>query len=145
MDLPDTATSRRLAAAVAGGRLVLGVVALSRPSLPARPWVGAAASGTAPVRVVGRGLGGRDLALAAGTLWALRNPWAGPRSEAAAWVAASALADGADVLATLVSWRHLPRRGRLLVVAAALGAAASGVAALPGLGGERGQQGSDQR
>lgn len=132
MDLPGPALSRRLATAVAGGRLALGVVALSRPALPARPWVGAAAARSAPVHLLGRGLGGRDLGLAAGTLWALRDSATAPRS-AAAWVAASALADGADVLATLVSWPDLPRRGRLLVAAAALGAAACGAAALPGL------------
>ncbi|MDR0343839.1 MAG: hypothetical protein LBI49_12190, partial [Nocardiopsaceae bacterium] len=62
---------RRGAAAVAAGRVGLGLAALAWPAIPARPWVGAASGGLA-ARVFGRALGGRDLALGLGALAALR-------------------------------------------------------------------------
>ena len=67
---------RRGATAVAAGRVALGVTALAWPSVPARPWVGAAADGLA-ARVFGRALGARDLALGLGALAALQGPGAG--------------------------------------------------------------------
>lgn len=110
------------ALAVAGGRVLLGVVAIARPQVPARPWFGSAAAEQQPVRVLGRALGGRDLAIGAGTLWALRPDRSGP-SYAAAWLAAGALADAVDAAATLAAWRSLPAGGRVLVVTAAGGSA----------------------
>ena len=112
--------------AVAAGRVALGVAALARPSVPARPWVGEAAGGVA-ARVLGRALGARDLALGLGALGALQGG-AAERGSARAWVAAGALSDALDVTASLVSWRELPQRGRWLVVAAAGGAALTGAA-----------------
>ena len=112
--------------AVAAGRVELGLTALARPSVPARPWVGAAADEVA-VRVFGRALGARDLALGLGALSALHGVAAEPES-ACAWVAAGALADALDVTASLASWGELPPRGRWLVVAAAGGAAVTGAA-----------------
>jgi hypothetical protein len=53
---------RRGARAVAAGRVALGLTALAWPSVPARPWVGAAADDLA-ARVFGRALGARDIAL----------------------------------------------------------------------------------
>jgi hypothetical protein len=112
--------------AVAAGRVALGLTALARPSVPARPWVGAAADGVA-ARVFGRALGARDLALGLGALGALQGVAAEPES-ATAWVAAGALSDALDVTASLASWGELPRRSRWLVVAAAGGAALTGAA-----------------
>jgi hypothetical protein len=117
---------RRGALAVAAGRVALGVAALAWPSVPARPWVGAAADDLA-ARVFGRALGARDLALGLGALAALQRPAADPGS-AAAWVAAGALSDALDVAASLASWRELPRGSRWLVVASAGGAALVGAA-----------------
>lgn len=112
--------------ALAAGRVALGLAALAWPALPARPWVGAAGDDLA-VRVFGRALGARDLALGLGALAALRRP-AGDRRPAGPWVAAGALSDGLDVVASLIAWRELPRAGRWLVVASAGGAAVTGVA-----------------
>jgi hypothetical protein len=67
-DLP--ALLRRGAVVVAAGRVALGLTALAWPSVPARPWVGAAADDVA-ARVFGRALGARDVALGLGALAAL--------------------------------------------------------------------------
>jgi hypothetical protein len=117
---------RRGAIAVAAGRVLIGVTVLAWPSVPARPWVGASADDLA-VRVLGRALGGRDVALGLGALTALARPAAQPGS-ASAWVAAGALSDALDVAASLSSWRELPRITRWLVVASAGGAALTGAA-----------------
>lgn len=117
---------RRGAWAVAAGRVALGLTAIAWPSVPARPLVGAAAGDVAG-RVFGRAVGARDVALGLGALRALRHPAAEPQS-ACAWIAAGALSDSLDVLASLSSWRDLPRRSRWLVVASAAGAALTGAA-----------------
>jgi len=120
---------RRGATMVAAGRVALGVIALAWPSVPARPWVGATADDLA-VRVFGRALGARDLALGLGALAALQLPaaGAGQAGSARAWVAGGALSDALDVAASLASWRELPRLGRWLVAASAGGAALVGAA-----------------
>lgn len=117
---------RRGAKTVAAGRVMLGLTALAWPSVPARPWVGAAADDLA-ARVFGRALGGRDAALGLGALMALQRPAAEPGS-ACAWVAAGALSDALDVVASVASWRELPRTSRWLVAVAAGGAALTGAA-----------------
>jgi hypothetical protein len=120
---------RRGATIVAVGRVALGLTALVWPSVPARPWVGATADDLA-VRVFGRALGARDVALGLGALAALQRPAAkaGEVGSARAWVAAGALSDALDVVASLASWRELPRAGRWLVAASAGGAALAGAA-----------------
>jgi hypothetical protein len=117
---------RRGARAVAAGRVALGLTALAWPSVPARPWVGAAADDLA-ARVFGRALGARDVALGLGALTALQRPAAEPGS-ASAWVAAGALSDALDVVASLSSWRELPQISRWLVAGSAGGAALVGAA-----------------
>jgi len=124
-DLP--ALLRRGAVAVAAGRVALGLTALAWPSVPARPWVGAAADDVA-ARVFGRALGARDVALGLGALAALQRPAAEP-GQASAWVAAGALSDALDVAASLASWHELPRFTRWLVAGSAGGAALTGAAA----------------
>jgi hypothetical protein len=69
---------RRGAMAVAAGRVALGLTALAWPVVPARPWVGAAADDLA-VRVFGRALGARDLALGAGRGGGIAAPGWRPR------------------------------------------------------------------
>lgn len=130
---------RRGAVAVAVGRIGLGVVALTRPAVVARPWVGPSGESQAG-RVLGRALGGRDLALGLGTLAALHSS-AGPGIDqpaqsrvalsgaalsgaALSWVGLSGLADGFDLLITVGSWRTLPARERWLIALASGGAAA---------------------
>jgi len=112
--------------AVAAGRVALGLAALAWPTVPARPWVGTTADDLA-VRVFGRALGARDLALGLGALSALQRR-VGDVGSASAWVAAGALSDALDVAASVRSWRELPRMGRWLVAASAGGAALIGVA-----------------
>ncbi len=113
--------------AVAAGRVALGLTALAWPSVPARPWVGAAADDVA-ARVFGRALGARDVALGLGALAALQRSAAEP-GPASAWVAAGALSDALDVAASLASWHELPRFTRWLVAGSAGGAALTGAAA----------------
>ena len=126
---------RRGAPATAAGRVGLGLVALTCPSLVARPWVGPSGDSQAG-RVLGRALGGRDLALGLGTLAALRTPVgrgpAGPGMDraTASWVGLSGLADGCDLLITVSSWHTLPARERWLVALASGGAAALSLAAV---------------
>ena len=125
---PSAALARRGAMVIAAGRVVLGATALAWPSLPARPWVGGAADDVA-ARVFGRALGARDLALGLGALAALQDP-AADAGPARAWVAAGALSDALDVVASLLAWRELPRVTRWLVAASAGGAALAGAAAV---------------
>jgi hypothetical protein len=114
---------RRGAMAVAAGRVALGATALAWPSVPARPWVGAAAADGVAGRVFGRALGARDLALGLGALAAFSRP-----DGAGSWVAAGALSDALDVAASVSCWGELPRVSRWLVVLSAGGAAAAGAA-----------------
>ena len=115
---------RRGATAVAAGRVAIGLAALASPSLPARPWVGAAADDLA-ASVFGRALGARDLALGLGALEALRFPG----KEATTWVAAGAISDALDVAASALAWQDLPRVWRWLVVGSAGAASCVGLAA----------------
>ena len=134
---PSAATAlsllRHAATVVAAGRVALGVAALARPSVPARPWVGASADELG-ARVFGRALGARDIALGLGALAALRIAPAGSAgaqaagAQAGAWVAAGALSDALDVAITAAAWPELPRITRWLVAASAGGAAVAGAA-----------------
>ncbi|PZS40709.1 MAG: hypothetical protein DLM62_01460 [Pseudonocardiales bacterium] len=112
--------ARLCARGLAAGRVAIGVVALVRPDLMARSWVGAAqAAGPAGV-VLGRAAGARDIALGVGVLLAsCRRNGRGM----VGWTVAGSFCDAVDVAATIASWRELPRRGRWAVA----GAASSGV------------------
>jgi hypothetical protein len=127
-----TVLLRRGTMTVAAGRVALGLTALAWPSVPARPWTGAA-DDDLTARVFGRALGARDLALGLGALAALRDQAANP-GAARSWVAAGALSDALDVAASLAAWRELPRVTRWLVAASAGGAALAGVAGAVALG-----------
>jgi hypothetical protein len=121
---------RRGATAGAAARVAIGVLALARPGVPSRPWVGVGAGaeeGTAGLaaRVLGRALGGRDLSLGLGALAALTQE---DGESSSAWVAAGALCDALDVAATLASWRELPRVTRWFVLTSAGGASLVGAA-----------------
>jgi hypothetical protein len=117
---------RYAATAVAAGRVGLGVAALIRPSVPARPWVGSSADELG-AQVFGRALGARDLALGLGALATIRKAPSGSR-PAGAWYAAGALSDALDVAVTVAAWPRLPRTTRWLIAAAAGGAAIAGAA-----------------
>jgi hypothetical protein len=118
---------RRGATAMAASRVGVGIVALAAPAVVAQIWVGGAGdgpSGHVRGRVLGRALGGRDLALGLGALAALRRERA-----AGVWVGLGALADGVDLMATARSWRDLPSPQRWLVALSSGGAAAVGAVA----------------
>jgi hypothetical protein len=117
------------ATAIAAARTAIGVVALAAPTVVTRPWLGPD-RGPA-VRVLGRGLGGRDLALGLGGLAALQQPPAGSRSAGhpGIWIGLGAVSDAMDVLATVAAWDELPPVGRWLVAVSAGGAAVAGAVA----------------
>lgn len=115
---------RPLGLAIAAIRVALGVVAYAAPDRVARPWVGEADK-PHQVAVLGRALGGRDLALGLGALGARRDPAALSR-----WVRLGVLSDSGDTIATLISFRRLPAKGRWLVLASSAGAALAGAVAI---------------
>lgn len=128
-DEPMAAWLRRGATALAAARTTIGVAALASPTVIARPWVGAGAAKAAPGQVLGRALGGRDLALGLGALAALQRTQAGAPYSAGIWVGVAALADSFDVLATVTAWDALPTVTRWLVAGSAAGSAAVGAIA----------------
>lgn len=97
MQLEALLAPRTLATSLALGRAAIGAAFLAAPGAAARGWIGDDVD-TRGARVFVRATGGRDLALAAGALAAL----AGGR-DAGRWVRMSMLADGADVLATVLA------------------------------------------
>jgi hypothetical protein len=111
---------RSIAVALSGGRIAIGLTALVAPGAIGRTWIGPAASDRA-VKVILRALGARDLALAAGTMLALRHD-RGVRG----WLEAAVLADTIDALATLAAGSHIPPRGRWGTIALAGSAAVVG-------------------
>ena len=107
-------------AAIAAGRLGIGVIATVRPELAARSWVDRTSADGTAARLFARALGGRDIALAAGALAAFR---AHDQAELRRWAGMGAIADAVDAIATVACWSALPKTNRLLVLAAATGAA----------------------
>jgi hypothetical protein len=70
-----------------------------------------------------RGLGGRDVAIALGTLSALEQG-GGPARR---WLATGVIADASDGLSALMQWRSLPRFRRLVTLLTASGAVLLGL------------------
>jgi hypothetical protein len=116
--------SQKLGLAVASGRTLLGVYALSDPRRIARTWLGDHSDDVGGA-LFGRALAGRDLALGATTVWAL-TARRHDRQLGAMLVAGGALADAVDAAATLVAWKELPSPWKQATLAAALGSAVTG-------------------
>ena len=95
-------TARTLARLQAAGRLTLGGGLALAPGVFAGAWAGGVAD-RRDGQVLSIGLGARDVAIALGTLRALRA-----RRGAAAWLRAGLLADAADLVATLRARDDLP-------------------------------------
>ena len=76
-------------------RLAIGISLLVAPRLAVKVWTGERSDSSALV-LTARGLGAREVALAAGTLAAMENGGAARR-----WVEAAVIADTADALSTL--------------------------------------------
>jgi hypothetical protein len=112
----------RLATAFAIGRSLYGVALIAAPARIGTSWIGADAA-RRPSQVAIRGLGARDIALAAGTvLAAMRGDDLRP------WLIGCVACDLADIGATLAAGDDVPKRARLGTVALAGGAALGGVA-----------------
>jgi hypothetical protein len=110
------------------GRVVVGGGLLLAPRLTGRAWVGDHADSRGAT-VFARGLGVRDVVLGALVLRSLPED----RDAARTLVAASAVSDATDFLATLVALPALPRRPAAVALAIAFGAAALGAATAPRL------------
>jgi hypothetical protein len=108
-------TARTLARLQAAGRLVAGGGLAFAPGVVAGGWVGAAAD-RREGQLLAIGLGARDVAIAVGTLGALRS-----RRGAGAWLRAGVVADAADLIATLRARDTLPPLALPAVVAIAGG------------------------
>jgi hypothetical protein len=106
----------------AGARAALGVVALTDPPKVSRPWIGADAERTGNL-VFARALGGRDLALGVGAMYAATRG-EGVRT----WALCSAAADVGDTVITVSYWDRLPRGRRAFIAALAGGSALAGLA-----------------
>ena len=108
---------RTVVAGIALGRLALGAALVAAPRKVVGPgWIGAEAERPAAGTLL-RAVGARDLALAIGTLGALRNG-----SSLTPWIVGASIADGTDFFATLAAGSAIPAQGRAGVGALAGGA-----------------------
>jgi hypothetical protein len=120
---------RHVVRMLAIGRIALGTAMVLTPRRATSAWLGNA-SAQPPTKVAVRALGARDLALGLGTL---RSLDAGD-DALRGWVTASGACDVADAVATVAAFRSLPRRGRVLSLSIAAGAAAAAFIARDRLG-----------
>lgn len=109
---------------IAAGRIAIGVAALVAPRRLVSGWLGSTAA-HGSVTLLTRAFGAREVAVGAGTLWALDA--GGPVRP---WVAAGIACDGIDAASSVLAIGHLGAAKALLNGAVALGATAAGVAAL---------------
>lgn len=115
-------TVRTLALGLAVNRCAFGIGYLAAPASTASRWIGRAARAPG-TGVFARALGARDLALGLGALRALMRR---DDEQARVWLAAHALSDGTDLVATLAARRGLPRAG--VAFASAMAAASTAIA-----------------
>jgi hypothetical protein len=112
---------RKATFAWGGARAALGVVALLDPPRVSRPWIGDDADRTGAL-VFARALGGRDLALGAGAMFA-----AARGEPIRTWALAASAADLGDTLITYGHRGRLPRGRRAFIAGLAGGSALIGV------------------
>lgn len=106
-------TARTATKAFALTRAAVGLAAIGAPKTVSSAWVGRHDDERDPVAtVLGRALGGRDLALAAGILLSMRHD-----AKVRGWVEGAGLADAMDLVATVLSFRSLPNRTRWGILA----------------------------
>jgi hypothetical protein len=125
--------TRILAGALAVNRILFGANYLVRPGSAEPSWIGRAARKPG-AQVMIRSQGARDVALGLGALWALARG-----GDARAWMAAHAVSDGADAVATWAALDRLPRRRARRALAIAGGSTAVAVLGAARLGGGRRQ------
>ena len=113
------AGARQLDAALGAIRVGVGVALVVAPRWAGRLWVGPGADGPGSL-VFARALGARDVALGLRILEAVQNG-----RPTRPWVTAGFVADGADLVASMLAGRHLsgPRRTLIPMAAGLVGAA----------------------
>lgn len=105
-----------VAKGIAAGRMAIGSGFVAFPRLALKVWPGR--DSERPVtRSLARSLGGRDLALGLGLLFAVRH-----QRGVRGWLEAGMLADAVDAVSIVVAWKHLPRARSAVVLAGAVGA-----------------------
>jgi hypothetical protein len=107
-----------IARAAAAARVAIGVALLAAPGPAAKRWLGDVSERPGAQFAIS-GLGGRDLALGLGTLWALGGRKRSPRP----WLVASGGADTADFVAALRSREGLSSAAVVATAAVAGGSA----------------------
>ena len=119
---------RDLAKGYAAGRIGIGLLLLLFPRRMSRTLWGAVDGSSPAVAFFARLLGARDAILGAGALAAIQQEGEpGASARVRPWMSYGAVADGVDAVATLLAYRHLPKRRRFgLLVLAASGAATGG-------------------
>jgi hypothetical protein len=120
---------RVAATALAANRVLFGLGYLIAPKRTAAGWIGKTGKRDSST-VLTRALGARDLALGAGALAELTT---NDTARARRWFAAHALADGADLFATLRARDDLPTSGFRFGAAMAGASTAIALAAAAGL------------
>lgn len=105
--LIDPAAANKAARAFAVGRMAIGATFALAPGFAGSNWLGVAP--TPATRVFLRAMGGRDLALGAGTLAA-----GAASGETGRWLRAHAAAEATDAIAALLAAGHLPPARRAL-------------------------------
>lgn len=108
-----------LARLLGAGRVAIGGILLVAPGTAAS-WAGSAAADPG-AKMLTRAAGIRDLLLGALLLRALDQ-----RAPVRTLLLCGAVADGVDLVATVTTFRHLPRRTRVVAVGAAAGAVLTG-------------------
>lgn len=114
--------ARDLALSNARGRMAIGAALVLAPRLAGPMWIGRDADSRA-VNVLARGLGARDLALGLGMAVALDRG-----APVRGWLEGAALADGVDLVSTLLAGDAIPaskRRAVALIAGASLIACAA--------------------
>lgn len=114
------ALQRNLIYAFAAGRIAFGAALLAAPERVGKSWLGEPAEHPA-THIALRGLGGRDIALAAGAVLATARG-----SAARPWLALTVASDVLDIAATLAAGDSVPDRARKGTVALAGGTALLG-------------------
>jgi hypothetical protein len=106
------------------GRVLFGGAALAAPRSTGQLLAGD--GGAAPdAQAFLRGMGGREIGLGLGLLVMIRGD-----RPVRPWLAAAVLADGSDIAGIAGAWRHMAPSKRLLGLATAGGAVATGAALL---------------
>jgi hypothetical protein len=112
--------ARTIAKQIAYGRIAIGAALVVKPGLVTGRWVGPVADSPGG-RVLAVAFGARDLAVGAGTAYALHTG-----GSAKPWLVAATFTDAVDAVATFAARRSLPAAGAIGTVALAAASAAVG-------------------